>query len=1288
MKKLYLILLLFVSFFAFSQNSGINFQGVGRNSTGAVLASQKISLRFSVVQGSETGTVEYVESKEVTTNAQGIFSVVIGDGTQISKTGNFTDINWKINPKFLRVEMDPAGGSSFAAMGTTRLQSVPFAYYANGVNADNVDGILSASKGGTGVASISALKTTLGVDQINNTSDLAKPISTATQTALDTKVSTATFSTTVATKANVTDVALKANASEVALKAPLESPTFTGTVSGITKAMVGLGSVDNTSDLTKPISTATQAALDTKVSTATFSTTMATKANVADVALKANASDVALKAPLESPTFTGTVSGITKSMVGLSNVENTADLAKPISTATQAALDSKVSTATFSSTLSTKANVADLALKAPIESPTFTGTVSGITKAMVGLSSVENTADLAKPISTATQEALDTKVSTATFSTTVVTKENTANKSTTTDLGGLNPSDVLFPTQKAVKTYVDTQVNAGGVANGGITTIKLADGSVTDAKVASGINKSKVGLGNVDNTADVDKPISTATQEALDEKLSAMVFDNRLRNIAKLDESNYFTSEQNIFSGNQIVIGELTLPNGILNLSAGTQILSGIDSPTTIQNRANKDFIIKTSINDEEYGDPGEYEFKFTADGRLVFPDGGSRIIIDESQFDDRNVFSIRSKKDSNIQLRTNSEGEEEGPDDDIINYWEFQTDGKITFPDGSTTMGLLSNPPFSVFEIKSSHGVSITSGAIDDITNKVARIDISPMSEEQGKIFITTEEITYPDGGITNTWIYDTEGRLTFPDGTSLAGNYSGSTYFELKTSEETYGFKILTNDNPQNPQAWEFNFEGILYFPDGTAMGKIALEGPEPEIEYQAFGLTSPNGIILRGGDPMSEETTGIASIGISQQGSQGKISIATQELMNDSNIWEFDYKGLLTFPDGTTLAGSYSGSTDFEFKIIENSGFKVSTFQNDGESKTLEFNVEGILTLPLVEMEPSDENLNEGAIAIAKPSGWDPLNKGGSVSYPVFYNGTDWVGLGSSVATGTSTPTSILYVDPITNTNYNTIIANENGFKFQVYQDGVGLEHEWSYNMDGSLTFPDGTIASGNISGTSNFGFDTRATENGLSIITPGTITGTSKLWEFKTDGVLNLPGSASVGMVYNLPYYFQEGLQITTPNAFILKSQNPGKVWRFEANGNTVFPRDLGIEGNLSQVNEITAVSLSASAINATNIITNNLNVTSEIKILNENILDKFVTDNITLDGQQLSYYNTNSTFTFALSASPRTIDKFKVAMYLNGIRVNPNKYTLSSSNLTYTKTQNETEVIAQFEYIKN
>jgi prefoldin subunit 5 len=95
------------------------------------------------------------------------------------------------------------------------------------------------------------------------------------------------------------------------------------------------------------------------------------------------------KAPTANPTFTGTVNGITKEMVGLSDVDNTADTAKPVSAATQDALG----------------------LKAPLESPTFTGTVTGVTKAHVGLGDVDNTSDADKPVSTATQTALDAKAS-------------------------------------------------------------------------------------------------------------------------------------------------------------------------------------------------------------------------------------------------------------------------------------------------------------------------------------------------------------------------------------------------------------------------------------------------------------------------------------------------------------------------------------------------------------------------------------------------------------------------------------------------------------------------------------------------------------------------------------------------------------------------------------------------------------------------------------------------------------------------------------------------------------
>jgi len=53
--------------------------------------------------------------------------------------------------------------------------------------------------------------------------------------------------------------------SDLSLKANSASPTFTGTVSGVTASMVGLGNVNNTSDADKPISTAQQTDLDLRV---------------------------------------------------------------------------------------------------------------------------------------------------------------------------------------------------------------------------------------------------------------------------------------------------------------------------------------------------------------------------------------------------------------------------------------------------------------------------------------------------------------------------------------------------------------------------------------------------------------------------------------------------------------------------------------------------------------------------------------------------------------------------------------------------------------------------------------------------------------------------------------------------------------------------------------------------------------------------------------------------------------------------------------------------------------
>jgi hypothetical protein len=95
----------------------------------------------------------------------------------------------------------------------------------------------------------------------------------------------------------------------IGTKAPLANPTFTGTVSGINKSMVGLGNVDNTTDLNKPISTATQTALDTLTANIDAAYAQGTVANL--TANSANSTATATQTALANLTgstgYTGNV---------------------------------------------------------------------------------------------------------------------------------------------------------------------------------------------------------------------------------------------------------------------------------------------------------------------------------------------------------------------------------------------------------------------------------------------------------------------------------------------------------------------------------------------------------------------------------------------------------------------------------------------------------------------------------------------------------------------------------------------------------------------------------------------------------------------------------------------------------------------------------------------------------------------------------------------------------------------------------------------------------------------
>ena len=134
MKSIYTIALLSLILLTTKAQTpeGINYQGVARNASGNELSNQNIAVKISVLNGSAVGAAIYSETHTVTTNKNGLFTLVIGAG--IPTSGTFGSIDWSNGGgKWLQVSMDISGGSSFVLMGTSQLMSVPYAQYAGKV---------------------------------------------------------------------------------------------------------------------------------------------------------------------------------------------------------------------------------------------------------------------------------------------------------------------------------------------------------------------------------------------------------------------------------------------------------------------------------------------------------------------------------------------------------------------------------------------------------------------------------------------------------------------------------------------------------------------------------------------------------------------------------------------------------------------------------------------------------------------------------------------------------------------------------------------------------------------------------------------------------------------------------------------------------------------------------------------------------------------------------------------------------------------------------------------------
>ena len=149
LKQIFCAAALFLSTFALHAQhapAGINYQAVLRDQQGQIIADQPVKVRVAV-NDPESRTTFYTEVHRVTTNNVGIFTLIIGEG-QPEKSA-FKDIPWSSANTWLEIAYDTDNNGTYEITGTTRMLSVPYAFYAeqagstvnsNGINAAGADG--------------------------------------------------------------------------------------------------------------------------------------------------------------------------------------------------------------------------------------------------------------------------------------------------------------------------------------------------------------------------------------------------------------------------------------------------------------------------------------------------------------------------------------------------------------------------------------------------------------------------------------------------------------------------------------------------------------------------------------------------------------------------------------------------------------------------------------------------------------------------------------------------------------------------------------------------------------------------------------------------------------------------------------------------------------------------------------------------------------------------------------------------------------------------------------------
>ena len=133
MKKITLLFFIFSIVSLAQVPQGLSHRGIAYNSSGVILPTTNISIRVRILDGSVTGTAEYVEIHNTTTNSSGQYNLNIGQSTNVI-TGVFSNIDWSSGQKWLEIGIAPQSNPTNYVIGSSQLMSVPYALFANNTN--------------------------------------------------------------------------------------------------------------------------------------------------------------------------------------------------------------------------------------------------------------------------------------------------------------------------------------------------------------------------------------------------------------------------------------------------------------------------------------------------------------------------------------------------------------------------------------------------------------------------------------------------------------------------------------------------------------------------------------------------------------------------------------------------------------------------------------------------------------------------------------------------------------------------------------------------------------------------------------------------------------------------------------------------------------------------------------------------------------------------------------------------------------------------------------------------